>query len=162
MTDQEAMEILKKPCLCDYDLSKTIFDCDIEQCDKRDAVLQAIKALEEVQTYRAIGTPEECRAAAETIKSMMERNLTTEIVTEYMKFEDECVKQGFSFNSILEAREKQTAKKPEAIDYKKYVGFVKNAKFLRGAYWCPNCSHVVRSGAYCDDCGQKLDWSDEE
>ena len=117
---------------------------------------------EELKQYRAIGTPEECRAAAETIKSMMERNLTTEIVTEYMKFEDECVKQGFSFNSLLEAREKQTAKKPEAIDYKKYVGFVKNAKFLRGAYWCPNCSHVVRSGAYCDDCGQKLDWSDEE
>ena len=63
MTEQEAMEILKKPCLCDYDLSKTVLDCDIKQCDKRDAVLQAIKALEEVQTYRAIGTPEECRAA---------------------------------------------------------------------------------------------------
>lgn len=68
MTDQEAMEILKKPCLCDYDLSKTIFDCDIEQCDKRDAVLQAIKALEEVQTYRAIGTPKECRASMEKQK----------------------------------------------------------------------------------------------
>lgn len=69
MTDQEAMEILKKPCLCDYDLSKTIFDCDIEQCDKRDAVLQAIKALEEVQTYQAIGTSEECRAAMEKQKA---------------------------------------------------------------------------------------------
>ena len=68
MTEQEAMEVLKKPCLCDYDLSKTIFDCDIEQCDNRDAVLQAIKALEEVQTYRAIGTPEECRAAMEKQK----------------------------------------------------------------------------------------------
>ena len=68
MTEQEAMEILKKPCLCDYDLSKTIFDCDIEQCDNRDDVLQAIKALEEVQMYRAIGTPEECRAALEKQK----------------------------------------------------------------------------------------------
>ena len=69
MTEQEAMEILKKPCLCDYDLSKTIFDCDIEQCDKRDAVLQAIKALEEICQYREIGTPEECRAAVEKQKA---------------------------------------------------------------------------------------------
>lgn len=60
------------------------------------------------------------------------------------------------------AVEKQMAKKPTPIDYKKYMGAVKNAKFLRGAYWCPNCNHVIRSGAYCDDCGQKLDWSDEE
>ena len=72
MTEQEAMEVLKKPCLCDYDLSKTVFDCDIKQCDKRDAVLQAIKALEENQKYRAIGTPEECRAAVEKQKTNKE------------------------------------------------------------------------------------------
>ena len=122
MTEKEAMEVLKQPCLCDYDLSKTIYDCDIEQRDKRDAVLQAIKALEEVQTYLAIGTPEECRAAVE----------------------------------------KQKAKKPEPIDYKKYMNSVKNAKFLRGSYFCPNCKHVIKIGEYCNDCGQKLDWSDVE
>ena len=61
MTEQEAMEVLKQPCLCDYDLSNTVLDCDIKQCDKRDAVLQAIKALEEICQYRAIGTPEECK-----------------------------------------------------------------------------------------------------
>lgn len=77
---------------------------------------------EEIQQYRAIGTPEECRAAVE----------------------------------------KQIAKKPEPIDYKKYMDSVKNANFLRGAYWCPGCKHVIRSGDYCDDCGQKLDWSDED
>ena len=69
MTEKEAMEVLKQPCLCDYDLSKTIFDCDIEQCDKRDAVLQAIKALEEICQYREIGAPEECRAAVEKQKA---------------------------------------------------------------------------------------------
>jgi hypothetical protein len=57
--------------------------------------------------------------------------------------------------------EKQIAKKPTPIDYEKYMDVVKNAKFLKGAYWCPNCKHTVRSGAYCDDCGQKLDWSNE-
>lgn len=60
------------------------------------------------------------------------------------------------------AKEKQIPKKPSPIDYKKYIDVVKNAKFLRGGFWCPNCKHVVYSGCYCADCGQKLDWSDEE
>ena len=80
----------------------------------------AIKALEEVQQYRQIGTVEECR----------------------------------------EAVEKQTAKKPTLIDYKKYTNFVDNADFLQDAYWCPNCKRVVRSGSFCRDCGQHIDWSD--
>ena len=63
---------------------------------------------------------------------------------------------------IVQALEKQTPKKPSPIDYKKYIDVVKNAKFLRGGFWCPNCKHVVYSGCYCEDCGQKLDWSDEE
>lgn len=61
-----------------------------------------------------------------------------------------------------EAVEKQTAKKPTLIDYKKYTNFVDNADFLQDAYWCPNCKRVVRSGSFCRDCGQKLGWSDEE
>lgn len=61
-----------------------------------------------------------------------------------------------------EAVKKQTAKKPTLIDYKKYANFVDNAHFLRDAYWCPNCKQVVRSGSFCDGCGQKLDWSDVE
>lgn len=82
------------------------------------SVESAIKALEELQQYRAIGTPEECRAAVE----------------------------------------KQKAKKPTPIDYEKYANLVDNAIFLRGAYWCPNCKHVVKSGSFCSDCGQKFDW----
>ena len=60
------------------------------------------------------------------------------------------------------AVEKQKAKKPIPIDYEKYMDTVINAQFLRGAYWCPNCRHVVKSGTHCNHCGQKLDWSDEE
>lgn len=59
-------------------------------------------------------------------------------------------------------REMQIAKKPIPIDYKKYIGVIDNASFLRGAYWCPNCKHVVKSGSFCKDCGQTLDWSDED
>lgn len=61
-----------------------------------------------------------------------------------------------------EAVDKQTAKKPTLIDYKKYTNFVDNADFLQDAYWCPNCKRVVRSGSFCRDCGQHIDWSDED
>ena len=100
--------------------------------------------------------------ALETVKKLSERNMTTEVLENYMQFEDECVKKGFTFKSVIEAREKQIAKNPIPIDYEKYIGVIDNARFLRGAYWCPNCKHVVKTGSFCSDCGQKLDWSDEE
>ena len=62
----------------------------------------------------------------------------------------------------IQALEKQIPKKPIPIDYEKYMNTVKNALFLKGAYWCPNCKHAVKCGTYCSDCGQKLDWSDTE
>lgn len=66
--------------------------------------------LREVQQYRAIGTPEECRAAVE----------------------------------------KQKAKKPKTDD--RYVMYI-----------CPWCNDFVKvSHNYCQNCGQKLDWSDGE
>ena len=118
----------------------------------------AIKALEEVQQYRAIGTPEECRKSLEICKAMVERNITPDDMENYMKFEDECIKQGFTLDSILKSREKQTAKKIEIFN---------------GQASCPNCKHffgemnVIRSliawnMPYCKHCGQKLDWSEND
>lgn len=117
------------------------------------------KALEEVQQYRAIGTVEECRKSVEICKSMIERNITPENMEENMKFEDECEKDGFTFNSLLEVREKQKAKKAALVTRRN--GFVK-------FYPCPHCStpqkyiSVYPSQNYCVNCGQKLDWSNEE
>lgn len=123
-----------------------------------DALQVAIKALEELQQFRAIGTVEECRKSLEICKAMVERNITPDDMENYMKFEDECIKQGFTLDSILKSREKQTAKKIEIFN---------------GQASCPNCKHffgemnVIRSliawnMPYCKHCGQKLDWSDEE
>lgn len=67
-----------------------------------------------------------------------------------------------ALNMAIKALEKQIPRKPTPIDYEKYIDIIDNAKFLRGAFWCPNCRHVVYSGSFCKDCGQKLDWSDEE
>lgn len=79
--------------------------------------------VEELKQYRAIGTPEECRAAVE----------------------------------------KQTAKKVVSFEY--HNGTIN--------YGCPVCKRKIISkindewyagtfNEYCDRCGQKLDWSDEE
>ena len=48
-----------------------------EECERHNEVIDmAIKALEEVQQYRAIGTTEECRAAVE--KQMAKKPINTD------------------------------------------------------------------------------------
>lgn len=100
--------------------------------------------------------------ALENIIEIKKHKITLSDLENYMKFEDECVKKNFTLKSLLEAREKQIAKKPTPIDYEKYINITANAKFLRGAFWCPCCKHVINSGAFCQDCGQKIDWSEED
>ena len=53
-------EVIKKMNFCGL---CTTGNC--AECDRKIAKDESIKALEEVQQYRAIGTPEECRAAVE-------------------------------------------------------------------------------------------------
>lgn len=67
--------------------------------------------VEELKQYRAIGTPEECRAAVE----------------------------------------KQTARKVTT-----------NHSWTHYHFFCPVCNMEVNDMKYCPNCGQKLDWSDEE
>ena len=64
MTENEAIKILKKDSC--YECSQgadSPFSCEYGECRVAKANRAAIKALEEVQKYRAIGTIEECRAA---------------------------------------------------------------------------------------------------
>lgn len=97
-------------------------------------------------------------SALETIKKLSDRNMTTEVLENYMQFEDECVKKDFTFSSVIEAREKQIAKK------------VKNSgERIPFEWYCPTCEELLCDDGYkdtdikyCYNCGQKLDWSDEE
>lgn len=59
MTEEVAIKEIRENMLCDYCIAGCD-ECDIESCSNKDAFSVAIKALEEVQQYRAIGTPEEC------------------------------------------------------------------------------------------------------
>lgn len=84
-------------------------------CDHKDEYIEELEA--EIQQYRTIGTPEECRAAVE----------------------------------------KQTAKKVKSIsqikDGDSYVGLIGR---------CPCCGDILEEDTVYCDCGQKLDWGDEE
>lgn len=134
MTENEAIKIIRE--------HSGLFP----QARGEDEALEiAIKALEEVQQYREIGTPEECRKSVEICKSMIERNITLENMEEYMKFEDECVKNGFTFESLLKAREKQMAKKPRIIG---------------NAMICPSCPRCFKTDnvTCCPSCGQRIDF----
>lgn len=149
MTENEAIEKIKYRM---HTAEHVAGECGMEDLE------MAIKALEEIQQYHAIGTPEECQKSVAVCKAMIDRKITPESMEEYMKFEDECVECGFTFKSLLEAREKQTAKKIEIFN---------------GQASCPNCKRLFGemdiiknlrawNMPHCKDCGQKLDWSDEE
>lgn len=105
---------------------------------------------EDWDAYRAIGTPEECKKSVSVCRAMIERNITPENMEEYMKFEDECVKCGFTFKSLLEAREKQIPYKPSR---KKLVWGIGKCK-------C-GVEFLDRQTGFCGNCGQKLDWEGE-
>lgn len=124
MTEQEVIAIIKKnyPKCCKMVNGRYKGGFDDTDCELGQVFNIAIKALEEVQQYRAIGTPEECRAAVE----------------------------------------KQTARKGIREKIKKGYNRGKHH------YYCPVCyekgdlRNKYNVGLYCSDCGQKLDWSDEE
>lgn len=147
MTESEAIKIIKEKACNNRCIPQLCNDgCMYE--NTKCAFSMAIKALEEVHQYRAIGTPEECRKSVDICKAMAERRISLQNMEDYMKFEDECVKRGFTFNSLLEAREKQEPKEPtDRCMYKE----------------CPACGEVeIEFCKYCPSCGQKLDWRNEE
>ena len=122
---------------------------------EEEALEMAIKALEELQQYRAIGTLEECQKSVEICKSMIERNITPENMQEYMKFEDECISEGFTFNSLLEAREKQKARKTINGCCPNCCNFLPT-KELTGKIYCMYCGQLILANRkvkkYCSTC----------
>ena len=152
MTESEAKGFIqgKLDCMNKRDVFVCKYSDECDSCqycysqgtfrEQNEAFSMAIKALEEVQQYRAIGTPEE-----------------------------------------LQALEKQIPKKP-ILKHDVSVMHINRGnqphewKRLESDNWhCPECDsfvgervyvhskvHDQRKKKYCDNCGQKLDWSDEE
>ena len=83
MTEQQAIKIIKEEKSCESDERKI------------DAFIMAIDALEEIQKYRVVGTPEECRAAVEKQKEI-KNNAVDDFVERAMKqFTDFDLKHGY-------------------------------------------------------------------
>lgn len=121
---------------------------------------RAWKPHPDYETMDAIGY---AISALETIKKLSDRNMTTEVLENYMQFEDECVKKGFTFKSVIEAREKQIAKKPIM---KRYFEDLEEEYLC-----CPTCGEILTDRIpadnktfyfHCMNCGQKFDWGDKE
>lgn len=84
--------------------------------------------------------------ALETMQELKKRNMKIKDLKNYMQFEDECVKKGFTFESLLKARELQIVHKVEEFGL------------------CPDCCYDFGYKAvnHCPNCGQKIDWGEEE
>lgn len=122
MTENEAIECLK----CYRAQSGTSFPEEIEM---------AVNALEEIEQYRAIGTPEELKAAMKYVYLAKKHGTVGQVIENCVKYE--------AIGTVMECREaveKQTAISRELIE---------------GKYFCPKCHNLMPYPGYCG-CGQKV------
>lgn len=165
MTENEAIEELKFDC---NELGKAI-PCDTSWGESfENAYAMAINALEEVQKYRKIEKDLKERYHANVdIPLLMHHFIET--VFEGEKHEGFCLltnedaKVWEEYKAIgtpeecRAAVEKQTAKKVKSIsqikDGDSYVGLIGR---------CPCCGDILEEDTVYCDCGQRLDWGDEE
>ena len=111
--------------------------------DRLDCIDYAISAIKELQMYK---DNKLC--------------LVPEDVYSRQCCELDAYKEIGTVEECREAVEKQKAKKPIPINYQDYADKIDNAEFFEGSYFCPNCGTVLRSGSYCNRCGQKLGWNE--
>lgn len=133
MTENEAIALLyrKRECITDNFLDYRQAQDTIDMCD------MAIKALKEIQRYKAIGlTPE-------LVEAMQGHNIA--MINDLGEYQQIGTAEEFK-----DLKEKSVAKKP---------------RFYAHNYYCTECGNLVGNNEfewqrflYCDNCGQKLDW----
>ncbi len=147
MTESEAIEKLKNMRLF-MQIEDKNSDCKFSEDDYK-AYEMAIQALEEVQQYRAIGTPE----GLQDMKSNY-----FEALSDWRQYR----KIG-TLEECRTAREKQISKKPIIKQYFEDS----EEKYL----CCPTCGEILTDRIpadnktfyfHCMNCGQKFDWGDSE
>lgn len=116
MTENEAIEKIRAYSKCLARQVKGIYeDCNNKRCDDCDLCYMqgttgehrktidiAIKALEEVQQYRQIGTVSTCRNAVGICKTMIERGINPDNITECINFEYNLVQRGYDLKKLIE------------------------------------------------------------
>lgn len=139
MTENEAIKELETS----IDLAKMCTQ-NYERKNEIQGYEMAIKALEEVQQYRKHGVTVES-----ALNNMCDLTAAENLIEEYRTIgtPEEC----------RVAVEKQTAKKVKSIspvkDGDSYVGLIGR---------CPCCGDILEEDTVYCDCGQRLDWGNEE
>lgn len=94
-------------------------------------------------------------------EELKKRNLTLDHIMEYIEFEDECIKKGFTLYSLIKAREKHMPQNPVWKDEPcKYPDRTEMVKCLH----CPDCGEIlnfhysIHKHPYCWKCGKALAW----
>ncbi len=153
MTENEAIKKVKE-----FGLYHAIGDLPNSMLTVK-AFEMAIKALEEIQQYRAIGTVEE-------VKRMQRYSALAKKHSTIGQVIDSCAEYEAigTVEELREAREKQRAKKPEfELNLSDYTSrfvckcgkrvIVKHDSGVMDNHDAPN---------YCSNCGQRFDWSDTD
>lgn len=113
----------------------------------QESIDMAIKALEEVQQYRAIGTVEELETASKYLRLVKKHGTVGKTIEECAEYEE--------IGTVEEcwaAMEKQR---------KKLVKNQYGTSYIWKAGYCPVCGcGVTARWDYCQCCGQKLSWED--
>ncbi len=155
MKEKEAIEYLEITKTCSEDNS--VGELQKQMCDI------AIRALGEIQQYREIGTVEDFERLAYLKKRYEDE--TYDYCGEYgaskceLKDRVEKLQEYEAIGTVEECRaavEKQKPKKPEDVEYD-YSYFI-----------CPVCGDGIYVSddyeihKFCRNCGQAIDWSEEE
>lgn len=149
MTEQEALSFIRS-------IPSKIWE-QLQPCDN-EAVQMAIKALEEIQQYREIGTIKEIKIREAQFARLAEGYLNDlTLLREY-----QTIGTAEEFKALKEKGAAKKVKKQE-----------NNILIAEGwEYGCPSCgcgiganrkySGFTQEDEYCPTCGQKLDWEGGE
>lgn len=113
----------------------------------QESIDMAIKALEEVQQYRAIGTVEELETASKYLRLVKKHGTVGKTIEECAEYEE--------IGTVEECRAAMEKQR------KKLVKNQYGTSYIWKAGYCPVCGcGVTARWDYCQCCGQKLSWED--
>ncbi len=144
MTENEAIESLR---YLKEEIEDDSPDMFVYTTGSIEALDVAIKALEEIQKYRVIGTDEYFKECAD-ILNKAESNELAKIIDGWILYH----KIG-TVAECRESREKQRPKKYKKVQPCKSVNY----------YQCPCCNGLLHINEnFCGECGQAISWEYEE
>ena len=111
----------------------------------QESIDMAIKALEEVQQYRAIGTVEEMETASKYLRLVKKHGTVGKAIEACAEYE--------GIGTVEECREAMEKQRRKIVKNQYGTNYV-----LKAGY-CPICGcGVTARWDYCQCCGQKLNW----